>query len=90
MGMGQQVPAIALPHEEDARQELLYPLPSDFTAKGVVALVVIIGAAMTALFVLRLTYWYLGLGLLAVVALLFFSPFFRNTRRRVKRRNSND
>jgi len=90
MGMASQIPAIALPHEEDARRELLYPLPIDITAKGVVALVVIGCAAIAGLFVLLSIDWYLGVAIFAVVALVLFGPFSRHVRPKRKGRNSND
>lgn len=89
-GGASQVPAMALPHEEDARREFAYTNRFDFTAKGVVALIVIIGAAIAGLFVLRSTYWYVGLVILAVDALMLFGPFYVNPRPRARRRDSND
>jgi hypothetical protein len=85
-----QVPAMALPRDEDARRELAYTNRFDFTAKGVVALAVIASAAFAGLFLLRSDYWYLGVAFLVAVPLLFFGPFFRITRPQVRRRISND
>jgi hypothetical protein len=89
-GGASQVPAMALPHDEDARREFAYTNRFDFTVKGVVALVVISCAVFSALFVLHSAYWYLGLVVLAVVALVFFAPSFRNDHPQTRKRDSND
>jgi hypothetical protein len=89
-GGASQVPAIPLPHDEDVRREFAYTNRFDFTAKGVVALVVISCAAIAGLFLTQSPYWYLGVAILAVDILVFFGPFFRITRPQVRRRNSND
>jgi hypothetical protein len=89
-GGASQVPAMALPHDEDARREFAYTDRFDFTAKGVVALVVLTCAAIAGLFLLQSAIWYLGVAILVVIPLAFFGPFYRNTRSQGRRRNSND
>ncbi len=89
-GGASQVPAMALPHDEDARREFAYTNRFDFSAKGVFALVVIIGAAIAGLFVLRSTYWYVGVVILAVDAFALFGPFRMNPRPQARKQDSRD
>ena len=89
-GGASQVPAMALPHEEDARRDFAYTNRFDFTAKGVVALVVIVGTAIVGLFLLPSTYWYVGVVILVVDALMLFGPFYMSPWSRVRRRGSDD
>ena len=89
-GGASQVPAMALPREEDARREFAYTNRFDFTVKGVVALIVISCAVISALFILHSAYWYLGLAVIAVVVFVFFGLFNQNTRPRMGRRDSSD